>query len=119
MKILNFGSCNIDYVYQLEHIVTDGETAYRVDGKTFEVTGLTLVKGDNGAFVVISEDGANVLFFTTDGKTVYKPSATVKNSEGNYTVSYDTTVNGNKVTKTYTVIITEGKVTITEVTEAE
>lgn len=101
------------------YVVTDGETAYRVDGKTLEVTGLTLVKGDNGAFVVISEDGANVLFFTTDGNTVYKPSATVKNSEGNYTVSYDTTVNGNKVTKTYTVIITEGKVTITEVTEAE
>ena len=101
------------------YVVTDGETAYRVDGKTLEVTGLTLVKGDNGAFVVISEDGENVLFFTTDGETVYKPSATVKNSEGNYTVSYDTTVNGNKVTKTYTVIITEGKVTITEVTEAE
>lgn len=26
MKILNFGSCNIDYVYSLEHIVTAGET---------------------------------------------------------------------------------------------
>lgn len=26
MKILNFGSCNIDYVYSLDHIVTVGET---------------------------------------------------------------------------------------------
>lgn len=27
MKILNFGSCNIDYVYSMDHIVTVGETA--------------------------------------------------------------------------------------------
>ena len=26
MKILNFGSCNIDYVYSLHHIVKIGET---------------------------------------------------------------------------------------------
>ena len=26
MKILNFGSCNIDYVYSLDHIVKIGET---------------------------------------------------------------------------------------------
>lgn len=26
MKILNFGSCNIDYVYGVNHIVTPGET---------------------------------------------------------------------------------------------
>ena len=26
MKILNFGSCNIDYVYSVDHIVTAGET---------------------------------------------------------------------------------------------
>lgn len=26
MKILNFGSCNVDYVYSLEHIVNAGET---------------------------------------------------------------------------------------------
>ena len=31
MKILNFGSCNVDYVYSLDHIVTVGETA-SVDG---------------------------------------------------------------------------------------
>ena len=103
-----------------KYIVTDGEKVYTVDTSKVitDVTGLPLVKGDGDVFVVISEDGANVLFFTTDGNTVYKPSTTVKNSEGNYTVSYDTTVSGNKVTKTYTVVITEGKVTITEVTEA-
>lgn len=26
MKILNLGSCNIDYVYHVEHIVRPGET---------------------------------------------------------------------------------------------
>lgn len=26
MKILNFGSCNIDYVYTMDHIVRPGET---------------------------------------------------------------------------------------------
>jgi len=26
LKILNFGSCNVDYVYSLDHIVTPGET---------------------------------------------------------------------------------------------
>lgn len=33
MKLLNFGSCNIDIVYSLDHIVRDGETekAYRVE----------------------------------------------------------------------------------------
>ncbi len=28
MKILNIGSCNIDYVYKLDHIVTEGETEH-------------------------------------------------------------------------------------------
>ena len=28
MKIVNFGSCNIDYVYQLHHIVAVGETEH-------------------------------------------------------------------------------------------
>lgn len=27
MRILNFGSCNIDYVYSMDHIVVEGETA--------------------------------------------------------------------------------------------
>lgn len=33
MKILNFGSCNIDYVYSLDHIVAPGETqtSYKMD----------------------------------------------------------------------------------------
>lgn len=26
MKVLSFGSCNIDYVYSLDHIVRPGET---------------------------------------------------------------------------------------------
>ena len=35
MKILNFGSCNIDYVYTLEHIVRVGETLSSHTLKTF------------------------------------------------------------------------------------
>ena len=34
MKILNFGSCNIDYVYTVEHIVTAGET---ISAKKMEI----------------------------------------------------------------------------------
>lgn len=35
MKILNFGSLNIDYVYQVEHLVRPGETLSSVDRKVF------------------------------------------------------------------------------------
>lgn len=35
MKILNFGSCNIDYVYSLEHIIKNGETLSSDDLKIF------------------------------------------------------------------------------------
>ena len=28
MRLLNFGSCNIDYVYQIDHVVNDGETEH-------------------------------------------------------------------------------------------
>ena len=35
MKILNFGSCNIDYVYTLDHIVREGETQSTVKMETF------------------------------------------------------------------------------------
>ena len=35
LKILNFGSLNIDYVYQVEHLVRPGETLSSVDRKVF------------------------------------------------------------------------------------
>ena len=35
MKILNFGSCNIDYVYSLDHIVGVGETETTCKLETF------------------------------------------------------------------------------------
>ncbi len=35
MRILNFGSCNLDYVYQLDHIVTPGETETSFSSETF------------------------------------------------------------------------------------
>lgn len=35
IKILNFGSCNIDYVYSLDHIVKEGETETTYNLETF------------------------------------------------------------------------------------
>ncbi len=35
MKLLNFGSCNLDYVYQLDHIVAPGETETSLTTATF------------------------------------------------------------------------------------
>lgn len=35
MKIVNFGSCNIDYVYKLDHIVAIGETLHSKSMDTF------------------------------------------------------------------------------------
>ncbi len=35
MKVLVFGSCNIDYVYQMEHFVTPGETAASLNRECF------------------------------------------------------------------------------------
>ena len=35
MKILNFGSCNIDYVYSLDHVVRVGETEATCDREVF------------------------------------------------------------------------------------
>ena len=35
-KILNFGSLNIDYVYVMDHIVREGETASSLDYQVFE-----------------------------------------------------------------------------------
>lgn len=35
MKLLNFGSCNIDYVYQLDHIVLAGETQSSLNVQVF------------------------------------------------------------------------------------
>lgn len=35
MKLLNFGSCNLDFVYSLDHIVSPGETEATVSSETF------------------------------------------------------------------------------------
>ena len=35
MRIVNFGSCNIDYVYKLEHIVREGETEHSYAEEVF------------------------------------------------------------------------------------
>ena len=35
MKVLNFGSLNLDYVYQVDHMVQAGETLSSIDRKVF------------------------------------------------------------------------------------
>lgn len=35
MKIVNFGSCNLDYVYKLDHIVAGGETEHSLTREVF------------------------------------------------------------------------------------
>lgn len=54
MKILNFGSCNIDYVYSLEHIVKIGETETTRKREIFPGG-----KGLNQS-IAIAKAGANV-----------------------------------------------------------
>lgn len=83
MKILNFGSCNIDYVYSVDHAVQTGET---IDAQKMEVfaggKGLNQtvaaaraggdiwhagVIGEDGAFLkeMLQESGANVSLLQT------------------------------------------------------
>ena len=54
MKILNFGSCNIDYVYSLDHIVRKGETQTTYNFEIFPGG-----KGLNQS-IAIAKAGANV-----------------------------------------------------------
>ena len=52
MKILNFGSCNIDYVYRLHHIAAPGETQKSDDLQTFAGG-----KGLNQSVAIAKADG--------------------------------------------------------------
>lgn len=54
MKLLNYGSCNIDYVYKLDHIVSSGETE--------STDGLSVFSGGKGLnqSIAISRAGAKV-----------------------------------------------------------
>lgn len=88
MKLLNFGSCNIDYVYQLDHIVKPGETEATEKMKIFPGgkglnqsiaiarAGSTVYHagaiGRDGDLLIqlLKENGANVDFLkTTEEKT--------------------------------------------------
>ena len=65
MKILNFGSCNIDYVYSLDHIVNVGET--------LSSRGLSVYCGGKGLNQSIAMSRAGVTVYHagcvgTDGK---------------------------------------------------
>lgn len=83
MKILNFGSCNIDYVYSMEHIVIPGETlpsrmlevfpggkglnqsiaAARAGAKVYHAGAL----GEDGEMLrrVLAENGVDIRFVRT------------------------------------------------------
>ena len=62
MKILNFGSCNIDYVYSLDHIVEPGETETTYKMETFSGG-----KGLNQS-VALAKAGAEVYFGDENGE---------------------------------------------------
>ena len=71
MKILNFGSCNIDYVYSMDHIVKVGETEV-----AFVAKKNTLTQPEADAFnTLISEFIPNLTTVTvTATLTVYNNS---------------------------------------------
>lgn len=86
MKILNFGSCNIDYVYSLDHIVNNGETESTQKLETFcggkglnqsiamKRAGADVCHagciGEGGAFLVdfLKENGVDVSLLTYVGE---------------------------------------------------
>lgn len=84
MKVLNFGSCNVDYVYSVDHIIKAGETlsARSVDvfpgGKGLNQS-VALLKagihvyhagiiGEDGAFLkeMLESDGADTTYLKTE-----------------------------------------------------
>lgn len=84
MKVLNFGSCNVDYVYSVDHIIKAGETlsARSVDvfpgGKGLNQS-IALLKagvhvyhagiiGEDGAFLkeMLESDGADTTYLRTE-----------------------------------------------------
>ena len=83
MKLLNFGSCNVDYVYQLDHVVVAGETEDSIGMQIFPGgkglnQSIALARagsqvyhagaiGDDGQFLLelLKDNGANVDFLKT------------------------------------------------------
>lgn len=63
MRILNFGSCNIDNVYSLEHITKTGETNH--------AESLTLYPGGKGLnqSVAMAKSGAEIFHAGRSGAT--------------------------------------------------
>ena len=102
MKILNFGSCNIDYVYKLPHIVVPGETLTATGMELFpggkglnqsvaaaraggEVYHAGVIGKDGGMLkAVLEESGADVRYLQTadcqNGHAIIQLSASAQNS---------------------------------------
>lgn len=102
MKILNFGSCNIDYVYSLDHIVVPGETltatkmekfpggkglnqsvaAARAGGQVYHAG----VIGTDGGMLrqILADSGADVRYLQNadcpNGHAIIQLSSTAQNS---------------------------------------
>lgn len=92
MKILNFGSCNIDYVYSLDHIVEPGETE-----TTYKMEIFPGGKGLNQS-IALAKAGAEVYHAGCIGKDGSMLKDMLK--ESNVDVSYLKTVdqkNGHAV----------------------
>lgn len=102
IKILNFGSCNIDYVYSLDHIVKEGETKTTNNLETFPGgkglnqsiavarAGATVYHagyvGADGEFLkdILSDSGVDVSFMqrinSKNGHAIIQVSASGENS---------------------------------------
>jgi len=86
MKIVNFGSCNIDYVYSLEHIVIPGETE-----STYNLEVFPGGKGLNQS-IAIARAGAEVFHVGCVGEESQLLLDTLEESDVN--ISYIKTVEG-------------------------
>lgn len=102
MKILNFGSCNIDYVYSVDHIVLPGETLSASKMEVFpggkglnqsvaaaragaEVFHAGVIGRDGGMLQqVLQESGVDISFLETadspNGHAIIQLSASAQNS---------------------------------------
>ena len=43
MKVLNYGSLNVDYVYSVDHIIVGGETQHSSKLEVFQYISLTFI----------------------------------------------------------------------------
>ena len=96
MKILNFGSINIDYVYSVDHIVQPGETIKGLDRNVFcggkglnQSIALANAKADVTHAGLIGEDGGMLLEALNAAEVHTDLIKTVKGSSSHTVIQVD------------------------------